>query len=322
MPQFKVLITDYAWPDLDIETSILARNDAELVIPRGKSEDELVEAAAGCDAIMTNWASTTAKVIAAAPNCRIVSRLGIGLDNIDVSYCTEHGIPVTNVPDYCVIEVAEHAMALLLGFARNVAHYHERTKHGVYQLQDGVPMRRIAGRTLGIVGFGKIGRALADRARAFGLRLLATGRTPRDIPDDVTWCPLEQLLAESDFVSLHTPLTDSTRHLIDARTLGLMKPEACIINTARGGVIDQEALADAIEQGRIAGAALDVQTPEPPDLSHRLFGHPRVIVTPHAAFVSAESLDDLRRRTAQQIVDRLAGKTPENVVNPQVLAGR
>lgn len=316
---FRVLITDYAWPDLSVETEVLSQIGASLVLPQGKSEDELVAAADGVDGIMTNWASTTARVIGASSKCRIVSRLGIGLDNIDVGYCTDKGIPVTNVPDYCVIEVAEHAMALLLALARNVAHYHERTKHGVYRLQDGVPMKRIAGQTLGIVGFGKIGQALAVRAQGFGLKVLATGRTRRDLPSGVEWRELEDLLVESDYVSLHTPLTAETKHLINARTLSLMKPSAFIINTARGGVIDHEALATAIEAGRLAGAGLDVQTPEPPDLKQRPYNDPRVIVTPHAAFVSQESLADLRRRASQQVVDRLSGRVPENVVNPSVL---
>lgn len=315
----RVLVTDYAWPDLTVETEVLSQIGASIVLPTGTTETELVEAARNVDAIMTNWARTSAAVIAAAPECRIVSRLGIGLDNIDVAYCTQHKIPVTNVPDYCVIEVAEHAMALLLSLARNVAHYHERSKHGVYRLQDGVSMRRIAGCTLGIVGYGKIGQALAERARGFGLKLLATGRTRRELPSDVTWCSLEALLSESDFVSLHTPLTDQTKHMINAQSLSLMKPSAFIINTARGGVIDHEALADAIEAGRLAGAALDVQTPEPPDLKQRPYSDPRVIVTPHAAFVSQESLADLRRRASQQVVDRLSGRVPENVVNPAAL---
>ena len=320
MAKFRVLVTDYAWPDLSVERQVLGQIDAEIVLPEGKSEEQLQAAAQGVDAIMTNWASTTSKVIAAAPDCRIVSRLGIGLDNIDVAYCTQRGIPVTNVPDYCVVEVAEHAFALMLALARNVAHYHLRTKQGVYQLQDGVAMRRIAGQTLGIVGFGKIGRELADRARAFGMKLLATGRTPRDLPADVTWCSLEELLSRADFISLHTPLTEQTRQMINAERLSLMKPHAFLINTARGGVIDHQALAQALASGKLAGAGLDVQTPEPPDLSQAPYNDPRVIVTPHAAFVSAESLADLRRRAAQQVSDRLQGQVPENVVNPEVLA--
>ncbi len=315
----RVLVTDYAWPDLEIERGILEPAGVDLVLPRGRSEAELIEGASGVDAIMTNWATTSAAVIGAAPDCRIVARLGIGLDNIDVAYCTSRGIPVTNVPDYCVIEVAEHAMALLLALARNVAWYHQRTKQGTYLLQEGPPLRRIAGRTLGIVGFGKIGRALADRARAFGLRILATRRRLEQAEPGVEFLPLDDLLAQSDFVSLHVPLTDETRGMISVERLARMKAGACLINTARGGVVDHDALARSLATGHLAGAALDVQTPEPPDLSRAPYDDPRVIVTPHAAFVSAESLADLRRRAATQVVERLAGRVPESVVNPSVL---
>ncbi|HRE99989.1 MAG TPA: C-terminal binding protein [Pirellulaceae bacterium] len=316
----RVLVTDYAWPDLEIERGILEPAGIDLVLPRGRSEAELIEAASGVDAIMTNWATTSAAVIGAAPECRIVARLGIGLDNIDVAYCTSRGIPVTNVPDYCVIEVAEHAMALLLALARNVAWYHHRTKQGAYQLQEGPALRRIAGRTLGIVGYGKIGRALADRARAFGLRIVATRRRADLTEPGVEFLPLDDLLSQSDFVSLHVPLTDETRGMISAERLARMKPGACLINTARGGVVDHDGLARSLASGHLAGAGLDVQTPEPPDLSRAPYDDPRVIVTPHAAFVSAESLADLRRRAATQVVERLAGRIPESVVNPSVLS--
>src|SRR5262245_41540451 len=152
MPRFRALITDYAWPNLDIERSILSANDIELVVADQRDVASLAKLAVGCDAIMTNWAKTPSEVISAAKNCKIVSRLGIGLDNIDVSYCTAHGIPVTNVPDYCLIEVAEHALALILALARKTAYYHHETKQGRYVLQAGTPLRRMEGQTLGIVG--------------------------------------------------------------------------------------------------------------------------------------------------------------------------
>ena len=164
MPRFRVLLTDYAWPDLNIERRILAEVDAELVVAERKDPESLATLAADCDAIMTNWVKVPQQVIEASPRCRVVSRLGIGLDNIDVAYCTRQGIPVTNVPDYCVIEVAEHALALLLGLARKIGWYHLQTKQGEYQLQSGPTLRRIEGQTLGIVGLGNIGGRLAEKA--------------------------------------------------------------------------------------------------------------------------------------------------------------
>ncbi len=316
MPRFKVLLTDYAWPDLDIERRTLAEIDAQLIVADATDERSLGSLAGDVDAIVTNWAKVTGAVLAAARKCRMVARLGIGLDNIDIAFATQRGMLVTNVPDYCLIEVAEHALALLLGQARKVAFYHRETKQGRYELQSGLPLRRIEGQTLGIVGLGRIGRKLAEKAAALSLKVLATNRSmTAPPPTGIEWRDLDSLLAESDYVSLHAPLTPDTRNLIDARRLALMKSSAYLINTARGGLIDTTALAEALNAGRLAGAALDVQDPEPPDLSQPPYDDPRVVVTPHAAFVSVESLDNLRSRAARQVVAVLRGERPENVVN-------
>ncbi|MEE2642184.1 MAG: C-terminal binding protein [Planctomycetota bacterium] len=310
----KVLITDYQWPDLDIESSLLGKAGIELVLPRGTTEAELAEAATGCAAIMTCWARTTERVIAAAPDCKIVARLGIGLDNINLDYCTRHRIPVTNVPDYCVIEVAEHALALLMALSRQVARFHLDTDRGIYDLSAAAPFRRIQGQTLGIVGLGNIGQYLAKIGQGIGMRVIGCSRSPKGLPG-IQEVSFSELLCESDFISIHTPLTPETENLFDRKAFDKMKPTAFLVNTARGGIIDHRALADALHQNQIAGAALDVQSPEPPDLSTAPYNDPRVIVTPHAAFVSEESLADLRRRASQQVLDRLSGKTPESIVN-------
>jgi D-3-phosphoglycerate dehydrogenase len=315
MPKFKVLLTDYAWADLDIERQTLAQIDAELVVAPTGDVATLTRLAADVDAIMTNWAKVPAAVIHGAPRCKIVSRLGIGLDNIDVAAATERKMLVTNVPDYCLIEVAEHALALLLALARKVGYYHYETMQGRYELQSGPVLRRIEGQTLGIVGLGNIGAKLAEKAAALGLEVLATSRSGRAMPPGVRRVELDELLAHSDYVSLHVPAAPDTRHLINETTLARMKPTAYLINTARGGLVDHEALADALEAGRLAGAGLDVQEPEPPDLHQRPWNDPRVIVTPHAAFVSQESLVNLRSRTAAQVAACLTGQTPEHVVN-------
>jgi D-3-phosphoglycerate dehydrogenase len=180
-------------------------------------------------------------------------------------------------------------------------------------------LRRIEGQTLGIVGLGNIGRRLADKAIALGLKVLATSRSRRTVPAGVRYCDLDELLAQSDYVSLHMPLTAETRHVIGAAELARMKPTAYLVNTARGGLVDHAALAAALAAGKLAGAGLDVHDPEPPDLSLPPWNDPRVIVTPHAAFVSQESLAVLRSRTARQVVACLSGSRPENVVNPAVL---
>jgi D-3-phosphoglycerate dehydrogenase len=319
MPTHKSLLTDYAWPDLDIERNILAEYGAELVVAPDRELPTLIRLAEGADAIMTNWSDVPAALIDAAPNCRIIARLGIGLDNIDVRHATERGIPVTNVPDYCLIEVAEHTLALLLALARKIGVFHQNARAGRYDLAAGLPLRRIEGKTLGIVGLGKIGRRVAEKAQALGLRILAASRSRRNPMPGVAWADMDELLTQSDFVSLHVPLSDETRGMIGARELALMKPTAFFINTARGGLVDHAALARALAEGRLAGAALDVQDREPADLSQPPYNDRRVIVTPHAAFYSSESVEELRRRVAHQVGARLTGGRPENVVNPEVL---
>ena len=315
MPKFKVLLTDYAWADLDIERRILAEIDAELVVAGDKDPQALAGLAADCDAIMTNWAKVPGEVIRAAPKCKIVARLGIGLDNIDVATATERKILVTNVPDYCLVEVAEHALALILALARKIGHYHHESKNGRYELQSGPVLRRIEGQKLGIVGMGNIGGRLAQKAMALDLNVVATTRSSRPLPHGVRRSELGELLAASDYVSLHLPLVSETRHIIGAAQLQRMKPTAYLVNTARGGLVDSAALAAALAAGKLAGAGLDVQEPEPPNLDEPPWNDPRVIVTPHSAFVSVESLCDLRTRTAQQVATCLVGGLPDHVVN-------
>jgi D-3-phosphoglycerate dehydrogenase len=317
-PPFRVLITDRAWPDCSIERSVLASVGAEVVEAPQCDEATLIELARDADAIGTNWAPVTANVVRAARRCRTVARFGIGLDNISVTTATELAIPVTNVPDYCVAEVSDHALALLLAAARNVAFFHARTKSGEYRLSAAPPMRRLSGATLGLIGFGQIARAVYPKARALGMRVLAHSRSSNDFGTGCPMVTLGELLERSDFISLHVPLSDSTRHLLSGPQFGRMKPSAWLINTSRGALIDGAALRESLAGGRIAGAALDVFDPEPPDLSDPLYRDERVIVTPHAAFSSEESLCEVRTRASRQIADALKGVRPANVVNPEV----
>jgi D-3-phosphoglycerate dehydrogenase / 2-oxoglutarate reductase len=291
-----------------------------LVESPDNKELTLAGLAPGMDVIITCWAPVTARVIDAADRCRHIARTGIGLDNIDVARATERGIVVTNVPDYCLREVAEHSLALLFALARKAAAYHLATKRGEYSLVAELPVERIEGKTLGVVGLGQIGSRLAAKAAALGMRVIGTNRSRRT-PAGVEWRTLEELLAGSDYVSLQLPLGPETRHIINADTLRLMKPTAYLINTSRGRLVDHAALAEALAAGQLAGAALDVQEPEPPDLSQPPWSDPRVIVTPHVAFYSTEATAELRMRVARQIVAFLRGETPENVVNAAALFG-
>ncbi len=320
-PRFQVLITDYAWDSLDIERSVLAPAGAELVVAATGDEAELVALAPQADAILTNWKRVTPAVLDSAPRCRIVSRYGVGIDNIAVDHATRLGILVTNVPDYCIEEVSDHALALLMACARSVPTFDRATQRGRWDLPSGKPLYRLRGRTLGIIGHGQIGAALAAKARGIGLRVLAYGpRVEEGEHDGATFTRnLVWLLSESDYVSLHVPLTGETRGMVDAAFLGQMRPGAFLINTARGAVIDESALADALRAGVIRGAALDVLTAEPPPPDHPLLGLPNCLITPHAAFTSVESLADLQRRSAEHVLAALQGELPPHIVNPAVL---
>lgn len=311
----RALFTDRPWGNSDLEREILEPVGVEVVEAPDAVESTLAALAKDVDAIATCWAKVTENVIAAATRCRIICRMGIGLDNIAIPAATARSIPVTNVPDYCLEEVADHTLALLLALARNVAFFHLRTKRGEYDLKAGPPMRRLAGQTLGLLGLGRIGRRVAEKARGLGLRVIAHTRSGDDHGTGCPMVPLETLLRESDFLSLHAPLTPATRHILDERTFRLMRPHAVVLNTSRGPLIDPAALWEALRENRIAGAGLDVFEPEPPDLADPLYRDERVIVTPHAAFVSEDSLADLRQRVARQIAARLTGTIPENIVN-------
>jgi D-3-phosphoglycerate dehydrogenase len=321
IPRWRVLVTDRAWPDLQLEQEILAPLGVELVEPAGVSEDLLEVAASQADAIICNWARVTPRVIQAASRCRIICRSGIGLDNIAIPAASARGIPVTNVPDYCVSEVADHTLGLLLAAARRVAFFHLRTKQGEYRLGAAPPPDRLAGKTLGLVGLGRIGAAVASRARAFGMTILGCTLSGSDPGVGCPIVPLTQLLQQSEFVSLHLPATAANRHLIGKPQFEQMRPTAWLINTSRGSLVDEHALWQALQGNRLAGAALDVFDPEPPTLAHPLFRDERVIITPHAAFVSPESVVELRTRVARQVAAVLSGGRPENIVNPLAVRG-
>lgn len=314
----RVLITDRAWPDTSVEQEILEPLGVSLIEAPDTLEQTLCRAAAEVDAICCNWAPVTRGVIETAARCRVICRTGIGLDNIAVDAATARGIPVTNVPDYCVSEVADHALALLLACARRVAFFHLRTKQGEYRLQSAAPPERLSGKTLGLIGLGRIGGGVAARARACGITVVAHTASGNDHGLGCPMVSLDELLERSDYVSLHAPANASTREMLRLPQFERMKRSAWLINTSRGALICEDDLWTALQRNLIAGAALDVFDPEPPDLTRPLFRDERVIVTPHAAFVSPESVIELRRRVAFQVRAILEGKRPENVVNPAV----
>lgn len=316
---YTALYTDYPWADIELEQSILAEVDCQLITAPAEDESTLAEYAAGVDAILTCWAGVTSRVIDAAEKCRHIARTGIGLDNIDVPRASERGMIVTNVPDYCIPEVAEHTLALMFALARKLHIYHQAAQAGVYDRLLGVPLERMEDQTVGIVGTGQIGSVVASRCAALGMRVVANNRS-RQVPDCCQWQPLDELLSQSDYVLLLCPLTDQTDRLIGREQLAMMKPTSFLINTSRGGLVDHDALATALAENEIAGAGLDVQVPEPPDLTMPPYNDSRVIVTPHAAFYSTRAVHELRSRVATQVATYLAGGEPENIVNADHLS--
>ena len=299
----RFLITDYAWPSLDEERRVLDPVGGELVVAETGDEDELVSLAGDVDAILTCWKLVTPAVLdAAVPRCRVVSRYGVGTDNIAVDHATALGMAVTRVPDYCVEEVADHTMALLLASARRVAQFDRAVRGGVWDNAGSGFIPRLRGQTLALIGFGQIGQAVGERAAAFGLDVVAWTRNSSESLHDV--------LAAADYVSLHVPLTEETRGIIGAAEFAAMKPTAYLVNTSRGAVVDEQALVAALAHGTIAGAALDVLTHEPAAPDNPLLRLDNALVTPHAAFSSEASTAEVARKAAQNALDVLEGRTP------------
>lgn len=304
-----VLLTDYAWPDDAIERAVIEAAGFSLVsgasAPAPAAEIEALARKHQPAAIMTCWARVSGDAIAAAPDLRIVQRLGVGLDNIDVAAATARNIVVANVPDYCVEEVSDHAVGLALAWARGIAAFDRSVKSGAWAPET-AKLHRVRDLTVGIVGYGRIGKRTAEKFAPFGVRLLAQSPSYKGghIAEAAT---LDDLLAASDIVIIHAPLTAATQHLFDAARIARMKPGAYLINVSRGPVVDNDALLAALESGQLSGAGLDVVEGEPsPPAS--IVTRPDVIVTPHVAFSSAASLEELRRRAAEEVVRVLRGE--------------
>ena len=316
----KVVLTDYVWESLDVEHATLD-DVASLVALKTKTPAEFLGEAGDCDALLNTYAGPiTGADMARMTKCKIIARYGIGVDTIDLDAATRAGIIVTNNPTYCIEEVAEHTMALLLACARKVALYERLVRAGRWEVPPGKPMFRLAGRTLGLVGFGNIARAVAVRAAAFGMRVVyadpfvAGGQvqTPGEKRE------LAELLGESDFVSVHPPLTPETRGMIGDAAFARMKPSAFLINCARGPIVDTAALVRALDAGRIAGCALDTTDPEPLPDPHPLRGRENVIVTPHVAWYSEQAMVGLQAGAPGEVRRVLTGQWPVNVVNRAV----
>jgi len=316
----KVVITDYVWESLEVERKTL-EGLATIVPMKTKKPEEFLGEAADCDALLNTYAGPiTAEVMTRMPRVRIIARYGIGVDTIDLEAATRAGIIVTNNPTYCIEEVAEHTMALVLACARKVPLYDRLVRAGRWEVPPGKPMHRIDGRTLGLVGFGNIARQVATRAAAFGMRILYADPfvSEQQVPIAGRKVELGELLAESDIVSVHPPLTPQTRKMIGDAALAKMKKTAFLINCSRGPVVDTDALVRALDAGAIAGCALDTVDPEPLPDPHPLRGRENVILTPHVAWYSEQALVGLQAGAPREVRRVLSGEWPVNVVNKAV----
>ena len=316
-----VAVSDSVFPNLNPAREVLSRIGAELLLAEASTPQAIMQVARDADALLVTYAKVTAEMIGQMTGCRIIARFGIGVDNVDIAAATNASIVVTRLPDYCLDEVSDHTMALLLALARKIPFANSRAHAGRWEMPAVVPIHRLRGSVLGLVGFGRISQLVATKAKAFGLRVISYD--PFVCEETMQRAGVEkvdfsELVKVSDHISIHTPLVPETNHLFNADVFRRMKPTAHLINTARGSIVDEEALAQALDQGRLSGAALDVLSPEPPSTSP-LFGRDNVILTPHMSFYSAESLIELQSKAAEEVVRVLTGDAPRNPLNPEAL---
>jgi D-3-phosphoglycerate dehydrogenase len=319
-----VVIADYDYGDVDIERAIIEEAGFELIAAQCKTEDEVIEAARDAAAVVAQYATLSARVIAELAECRVIARYGTGVDIVDVDAATRHNILVTNVPnEWCENEVADHAMALLLAVARKIGVYDRATRDGIWQWQSGAPIHRLRGSVLGLLSFGAIARAIAARAAGFGMRI--TAHDPYLPGEEVAAAgakpvSFDELVTESDCLLIQAPLTPQTHHLFDEFQLRRMKPTAILINTARGPIVEDRALHRALSEGWLAGAGLDDIDEEPAKVrdwraDNPLFSLDNVVITPHAAYYSEEAIGTVRQFAAEEVVRVLTGQPPLSPVN-------
>lgn len=317
-----VAVTDSPFPNLDPATAVLAGVNAELELAKDTKPETLLALARDADAVLVTYAKFPGEIIEQLTRCKIIARFGIGVDSVDIDAATRKGIMVTNVPEYCEDEVSDHAMAMLLSLARKIPFSSKQVHGGTWSMPATVPIFRLRGKVMGLAGFGKIPRLVAAKAQAFGMQVQTYDpyvAAEAAAKLGVKSVSLAELFATSDYISIHAPLTPETEKMFNAEAFRQMKPTALLVNTARGPLVDVEALADALDRNLIAGAALDVLPLEPPPAGLRLLGRDNVVLTPHTGFYSEEALVDLQTKAAQQVALVLEGKEPRYPVNLKAL---
>jgi D-3-phosphoglycerate dehydrogenase len=319
---FRVVLLEHGYASIGVERQIIEAAGGELIDADKLPLEKALSLAADADAVLFRRLTITADTIRKLRRCKIIMRYGIGTDNVDAKAATEQGIIVGHVPTYCLDEVSTHAIALLLACVRKVVPTHQKVQTGGWDVHRNDPIFRLAERTIGLVGLGNIGRAVARKLQNWNLRILATDpyvTAERAATVGAELVSLETLCRGADFISLHCPLLPETRHLIGPPQFAVMKPSAILINTARGPVIDTQALLTALDAGQIAQAALDVFEEEPLPLDSKFRNHPNVLLTDHTAWYSEESQLDLQRIAAEEIARVCTGGLPRSLMNAEVI---
>jgi D-3-phosphoglycerate dehydrogenase / 2-oxoglutarate reductase len=312
-----VVVTDTVFPDLGITREILCPL-CELVVLEQKGDDHLVPLLRSAVGVINCNVQLTPEHLGQMTKCKVISRTGIGLDTVPVELAKQLFIQVTNVPDYCLDEVADHTFALMLSLRRGIFRAAKATQSGEWSVQAAGPLARLRGQAFGLLGFGRIARSVAARASAFGFKVIShdpfcDAKTFEAL--GVSPVSYEELLCTSDVLSLHVPLTNANRHMVDAQAIMRMKKGAVLLNTARGGLVDAVAVIDAVKRRHLGGAGLDVLDQEPPAQSQLTHGLDNVLITPHLAFYSEEAMQELQLRSALAVADVLQGKEPANWAN-------
>jgi D-3-phosphoglycerate dehydrogenase len=317
-----VVLSDQKTVDPRTQSEILEAADVGVEVLEGKTEEAVIEAVRDADGMIVDSVTpVTARVLASSETLSVVGRAGIGVDNVDLEAAAEEGITVVHVPDYCLDEVSTHALSLLLACVRNVPLHDRRVKAGTWDWQEGRPLHRMRGRTLGLAGFGGIARRLAAKVRTLGLDVIAYDPNVKATEMDhfdVEKVGFEELLDRLDYLSVHVPLFDGSEGMFSTEEFGRMSDDAIVVNTGRGGVVDGEALLGALEAGEIGRAGLDVLESEPPNPDDPLLAREDVVVTPHTAWYSEESRWDLSRSVASDVAAVIRGEEPANPVDPEI----
>ena len=318
MPNWKVVITDCDHGSINEEKEEFAPIGAELILAQVRDEEGLIRVCRDAHGLMNQYAFLTRGILEKLQKCEVIARYGVGVDSIDLKAATAFGIIVANVPDYCVEEVADQAVSMMLALIRKTVFFDQKVKSNEWDFRQGRPIHRIKGKTFGLIGSGRIGLVVAKRVSAFGARVMAFDPYLQKAPEEVQLVDFDTVLRESDLISIHCPLNESTHHLIGEKEFERMKKKPLVINTSRGLIIDEKALIQALSQGQISGAGLDVLEKEPPDPENPVLKMENVVLSPHIGFYSEGSISELKRRTAKNVSDVLLGKWPDSVVNREV----